>query len=513
MKAIQRSGTTEAIRGAAHPGLLRPCRLAIALSCSLALTATGADAAEFPTPVLERAWSDARLHALVTADRHNSAALAREYGLDAFLLDGSRGSIAVTNCGDNGPGTLRNAIAGAADGDLIDLRGLTCSTITLGGGEIVVPQANLSMIGNGPDSLEINTKYGRLLNHTGGGNFIVQGVTIAGGFVEGTEAAPGVAGGCLRSNGTLMLGNALFVGVPSLGVRVEDCRAEANAAGYGSASGGGIFANELVMVNSVVTGNVAIAHSDNSGLRIDGGGGIFVGARLAMLTSVISDNAETGSKYGGGGAAITCALGEGVSLIMNSTISGNSARGGGGLTLGCETRIRNSTVSGNQAASAGGGLLIAGLAADGIIVSNSTIADNRIAGDSSGGGVFLNTGADAVFHSTLMHGNFRAQTVPDDVGGNVPLAGSNNLVGFSQLPLPAGTIVGVDPLLRPLGYYGGRTRTHAIPGNSQAIGTGNNVAGETTDQRGTGYPRVIGSLPDIGAYEYDPDSIFRNGFD
>lgn len=463
---------------------------------------------------LERAWSDPRVNALSTDHRADSTAIALEYGLEAFLLEASRGSIAVTNCGDNGPGSLRNAVATAADGDLIDLRGLTCSTITLGGGEIVVPQANLSILGNGPDTLTINTKYdGRLLNHTGGGNFIVQGITIAGGVVEGTEAAPSAAGGCLRSSGTLTLGNALFVNVPSLGVRVEGCRAEANAAGNGLAAGGGVFANELLLINSVVTGNVAIAHSDYAGFHIDGGGGVYVGRRLAMLTSVISDNAESGSKYGGGGAAITCASVADSSLIMNSTISGNTARVGGGLTAGCETKIRNSTVSGNTATTSGGGLAIGGLMAENVVVSNSTIADNRITSDSSGGGVFLNSGVEAIFQSTIVHGNFRAQTVPDDFGGDVSPLGSNNLVGFSQLPMPAGTIVGVDPLLRPLGYYGGRTPTHAIPGNSQAIGTGNNAIGETTDQRGTGYPRVVGSLPDIGAFEYDPDRIFSNGFE
>jgi hypothetical protein len=488
-------------------------RLAIALSLSLSLAATGAVGSDLSTRDLERAWSDPRVHELTLDNRAASDALARGYGLDAFLLDGTRGSVAVTHCGDNGAGSLRSAIASAADGDLIDLRGLTCSTITLGGGEIVVPQTNLALIGNGPDTLTLNTKYdGRLLNHTGSGQFIVQGMTIAGGVVEGTEAAPSASGGCLRSSGTLSLGNALFVNVPSLGVRVEGCRAEANAAGNGLASGGGVFANELLLINSVVTGNVAIAHSDSAGFHIDGGGGVYVGRRLAMLTSVISNNAESGSKYGGGGAAITCSSVADSSLIMNSTISGNTARFGGGLTAGCETKIRNSTVSGNTADTGGGGLAIGGLLAENVVVSNSTIVGNRITSDGSGGGVFLNYGVEANFQSTIVHGNFRAQTVPDDFGGDVSPLGSNNLVGFSQLPLPAGTIVGVDPLLRPLGDYGGRTRTHAIPGNSQAIGTGNNLYGETTDQRGAGYPRVVGSLTDIGAYEYDPDAIFQNGF-
>jgi len=42
---------------------------------------------------------------------------------------------------------------------------------------------------------------------------------------------------------------------------------------------------------------------------------------------------------------------------------------------------------------------------------------------------------------------------------------------------------------------------------------GNNTFGASYDQRGSGYPRVIGSAADIGAYELDTDVIFANGFD
>jgi hypothetical protein len=33
------------------------------------------------------------------------------------------------------------------------------------------------------------------------------------------------------------------------------------------------------------------------------------------------------------------------------------------------------------------------------------------------------------------------------------------------------------------------------------------------DQRGTGFPRVIGASADIGAFETDPDRIFTNGLE
>jgi hypothetical protein len=56
------------------------------------------------------------------------------------------------------------------------------------------------------------------------------------------------------------------------------------------------------------------------------------------------------------------------------------------------------------------------------------------------------------------------------------------------------------------------TRTHALLPGSPAIDTGNNSANLSTDQRNSGFPRVIGAAPDIGAFEFNSDIIFINGF-
>jgi hypothetical protein len=55
--------------------------------------------------------------------------------------------------------------------------------------------------------------------------------------------------------------------------------------------------------------------------------------------------------------------------------------------------------------------------------------------------------------------------------------------------------------------------THALITGSGAINGGSNPLGLPTDQRGQGFPRVIGSAADIGAYEVLLDEIFQDGFD
>jgi hypothetical protein len=93
------------------------------------------------------------------------------------------------------------------------------------------------------------------------------------------------------------------------------------------------------------------------------------------------------------------------------------------------------------------------------------------------------------------------------------LSGHNDLVKFvgSGMTLPAGTLRS-DPHLGPLQDNGGPTRTQALMPDSPAIDAGNNTAGFTYDQRLTGFKRVVGGAADIGAFEYDPDIIFVNGF-
>ena len=66
----------------------------------------------------------------------------------------------------------------------------------------------------------------------------------------------------------------------------------------------------------------------------------------------------------------------------------------------------------------------------------------------------------------------------------------------------------------PLQDNGGPTETHAIDFDSIAVDAGSNPAGLATDQRGY-WPRDVGGVTDIGAYEYgaQPGLLFADGFE
>ncbi len=96
------------------------------------------------------------------------------------------------------------------------------------------------------------------------------------------------------------------------------------------------------------------------------------------------------------------------------------------------------------------------------------------------------------------------------------VSGSHDLVvDAGAIALPADTIA-ADPMLGPLQNNGGSTRTLALLEGSPAIDAGSNAFDLEFDQRGDGFPRVIGSAADIGAIESagaDNDVIFADGFD
>jgi hypothetical protein len=432
------------------------------------------------------------------------------------------GAVVVTNCLDHGAGSLRQAVIDSGPGDPIDLTQLPCSQITLTTGRIDVDR-DILFQGPGSGLLTIDgDNTDRIFNQNEPHQLAVYGMTLQRGY------SSAFGGGCIYSKGPVLLNDTVITGC-----RVFDIASSGTYAGGAllinstlSAIGSSIVENEIysslgyafgggasvsgdaVLLNSTVSGN----HITNASGGLTQIGGLDVGGKLTMTYSTISNNSVSGLP--GHPGSIGGARAGGGATISSSTISGNTADGGvGGLRLyGSSVSpnvITNSTISGNTAGSVGGVY-----ARGTTTISNSTIAFNTETAFASGGGLRLAYSL-ADIESTIIASNTSFGTTQNiGLGISGGIAGANNLIGTSpSVSLPADT-VGGDPHLLALTDNGGPTLTHALGPGSPAVDAGNNNATLTNDQRGSGFPRMIGIAPDIGAFEgVDVDRIFANGFD
>ena len=194
------------------------------------------------------------------------------------------------------------------------------------------------------------------------------------------------------------------------------------------------------------------------------GGGILNAGTCTVMSSTLSLN----SADGGGGIA-----NNGTCTVMSSTLGGNSGTLGGGILNNGTCGVISSTLSGN-------------LAGVGVIynVGTCSVLSSTLSGNSAtlGSGIY-NVGT-CKLTSTIVAGNF-----PDNVAGSY--TGSTNLIGL-------------DPLLAPLGDYGGPTQTMPPLRGSLAIDAGAATIAQT-DQRGGSRSRDgdgdFIALPDIGAVD------------
>jgi hypothetical protein len=462
------------------------------------------------------------------------ACLAAALGIaDASPADHSdrpADTIVVTNCDDNGPGSLREAFATAGEGDTVDLTGLTCATISLTTGELVNDVPRVFTV-RGPH----DENYNPTLTISGGHASRIFHMTAGGLELDSLIVTAGRAsssGGCIATEYAVQLDHSM----------VSDCTVTASSANSGGgciathvsadvrfstlsncavsttgaakAFGGAIFSDghyEVRVHGSSITASTAHAASADSD-----GGAIWSAGPISLFTSTISGNSTSGdgSHYARGGGIYA----GGDFTSEYSTIADNRADTGGGVFAnggGNAILIGNSTISGNEANAWAGGLIVA-LAPQSLDIRSSTIADNRVPGGSFGGAYLAGVVA---MDSTIIAGNTVSNGLQEsDLGGaaGITITGGNNLIRASSVAVPGDTLT-LDPLLGPLQDNGGYTWTHALSASSPAIDHGSNVGGYMVDQRlndahGHPFTRVVGGSADIGAFEYD-DEIFIDGFD
>jgi hypothetical protein len=386
--------------------------------------------------------------------RSNISALAVAVTFLCLIFNPARANIiTVTNTNDSGPGSLRQALADANDGDTIEFA--VTATITLTSGELLADKS-ITISGPGAANLAVNgNAKSRVFHIASGRTVVISGLTI-------TNAHVGAyGGGIYNEEATLTLNNCI----------VSD-----NSADYG----GGIY-NEAVFADATLTLNNCTI-SGNS--VFEEGGGIynfgFGGSAIATVNA--STFTENSAGFSGGGIRN---VGTSVTLVVsNSTVSGNSSYVGAGLSNEAESgtatlEVSNTTLAGNSASLFGGAIYnVRGGVADVTTRLTGTIFKTGASGEN-----IYNSGG------TVTSLGFNISS--DD--------GSGFLVG-------PGDQIETEPMLGSLQDNGGPTLTHALLPGSPAIDTGdpNFTPPPLFDQRGAGYPRIVNGRIDKGSFEVQP---------
>jgi len=306
------------------------------------------------------------------------------------------------------------------------------------------------------------------IGNAGNGAVTITGSTIKNNFSAGT------GGGFADANnqGSLTVLTSLFQNNVAVG------------------SGGAIQEGgpSTSITSTQIQGNV----SGNSG------GGIFAdGTTLTVKQSTIALNLASGDGNGLGGGGIELQT-TGNSSITNTTITSNIAlnnagANGGGIdatNLAGSVTLLNDTINANFASN-GGGIFWGGLTGSVFSLQNTIDALNFIA--NGGAGVDADNLAGAF----------------TDLGGNLIGVANDANTGFTAVTTQVGSLATpLNPLLAPLGYYGGPLlgapgaglflQTEALQMGSRAFGRGIRTGAPLTDERGV----QNGPMISVGAVNF-----------
>jgi hypothetical protein len=432
-------------------------------------------------------------------------------GMDQLTISGQHKSQIIENIGYY---NLKISDVSFADGYAYDGFG-GCLTASRTGNGFDLTRVRVS----GCEAHHVTARYGGATD--GGGIFAIAGIVLTDSIVTNNTLSSEYSPDLEHSDALCGGGAGTFNGPITLTRSIVTYNQIVSAQPVlGSERGAGLcISNDglnVTIADSTISHNAMYSSFINqSGLYVSvlEGGGLYASthepdaATMTITNSTFADN-TIHSVYDiirifGGGLRTDMKT-----YIYGSTFSGNNAGYGGGLyPQGTMAKIVNSTISGNHATRWGGGLWVIGTAE----IDNSTIAFNT--SDTELGGLVVS--AHTTLRSSIVANN---QGVYTDIfinPGYGVLSGDHDFIGDpGSVVVPPDTLTG-DPMLAPLAYNGGPTMTHALIAGSGAIDAGSNPLNLEFDQRGSGFPRVVSSAADIGAYEVQQivDEIFRDGFD
>lgn len=352
-------------------------------------------------------------------------------------------TITVVNASDDGPGSLRQAIADANPGDYIDFNSQNY-TIHLA------------------KPLTINKDL-----------TICCGVTLSGDTDEDGAGEVGV----------ITVTPEVTVNIISLRIKLGSSQYGGAIENYGNLSiGGEIIDNQAAEFGGAIynEGNLRVGGSINNN-RAQKGGAIYNKGYMEIWDSSLLNNYADSE----GGAIVNL----GTLKIYRTTIAFNSAVLGAGIWNSGTLKTGNTTIASNTASQGGGALYDTGTATT---IINSTFSSNTAP---NGAGIFSGEEAGTTLINTIVANN----TSSSNCFGTI-IDGGNNL-SWADTTCPG---INADPELGPLAGQGGPTPTIALGPGSAAINAGNDTicAGDmvgSLDQAGQRRPQ--GLHCDIGAFE------------
>ena len=285
-------------------------------------------------------------------------------------------TITVMNADDGGPGSLRAALAAAADGDtIVFASGLSGIPILLTSGELSITK-DLDIAGHGPGATILDgNASSRVISVGQDADVTLAGLTIRSGVakigagilnggrltlensaVEGNRCDEMNESGCgIYNSGILTVRSSTISdnscacyppvchceGAGMVNMGVANLTASIVAHNTSVVCGGIQNFSELTMVQSLVSENVAIPGE---------GGGLCVSGKVVLISTSVTDN------YAGlQGAGISS---HGDLTLDHSLVARNSTNheGGGGIYNGGYLALLNSEISDNRANTFGGGV-------------------------------------------------------------------------------------------------------------------------------------------------------------
>ncbi len=377
------------------------------------------------------------------------------------------------------------------------------------------------------DGLTITAGYIPGIFMAGGGLYTQGGMTINNVTFSGNRA---YGGGGLYSSAALTITNSTFtgnwadnagggiyndgVGTTLTHVTFTNNRAidGAGAAGnwmtltnvtfadnYATMRGGGFY----VSGGSATLVDVTFTHNGGGSGGI-GGGMTIEGNTFPVTLNRVTFTNNYGATSGGGLGAWT-----GNVVLNDVTFSGNSASSGGAIGVGNSGgnwTLNNVLITGNTAAQVGGGIVTTSA----MTLANVTLVDNTAGSEALpgyGGGIAAF--APTTIRNSVIWGNSAPRPgiwwniCCQDFEG-VQTGCTAPTITYSDVQSdccgcgPGTTNIGGDPLLLPLGDYGGGIQTRALPANSPVIDAGDSTTCTTTDERGEGRDDL---RCDMGAFE------------